>query len=200
MKAKFLTSLALSAGLHIIFLAPIFLLGAPSPPPEMETIDVSLVEAKARLPREMTTRKPTEITRTKPPEQHIRDPHPRQTRQPEPKPQPPEETPPPEGVTFETEGKVNIGYMQRLKAKIFRAWQYPEPAIAAGHQGLVKLAFVVDEEGRLVGVDLLEGSGYRELDLAAQQAIKDASPFGRFPPDIQEKTLKIKGRFRYVID
>lgn len=196
MKAKFLTSLALSAGLHIFFLAPIFLLGAPSPPPEMETIDVRLVEAKTRLPREMTTRKPTEVTRTKPPEQRIRDPFPRQTLQP----QPPEATPPPEGVTFETEGKVNIGYMQRLKARIFRAWEYPERAIEDGHQGQVKLAFVVDEEGHLVGVDLLEGSGYRELDLAAQQAIKDASPFGRFPPDIQEKTLKIKGRFRYVID
>jgi len=200
MKAKFLSSLALSAGLHILFLAPIFLLGAPSPPSEMETIDVSLVEAKERLPREITTRKPAEITRTTPPEERRRDPYPRRTRHPEPRPQPPEAPPPPEGVTFETEGKVNIGYLQRLKAKIFRAWQYPEPAIAAGHQGLVKLAFVVDEEGHLIGVDLLEGSGYRELDLAAQQAVKDASPFGRFPPDIQEKTLKIKGRFRYVID
>ncbi|MEN6472532.1 MAG: energy transducer TonB, partial [Syntrophaceae bacterium] len=103
-------------------------------------------------------------------------------------------------VSFETEGKVNIGYMQRLKAKIFRAWQYPEPAIAAGHQGSVKLSFVVDAQGHLIGVDLLTSSGHRELDLAAQQAIKDASPFGRFPPDIQEKTLTIKGRFRYVID
>jgi len=200
MKAKFLTSLALSAGLHIIFLAPIFLLGAPSPPPVPETINVSLVETAPRVPKEIATKKPTEIARTKPPEQRIRDPYPRQTQQPEPKPQPTEETPQPEGVTFETEGKVNIGYMQRLKAKIFRAWQYPEQAIEAGHQGQVKLAFVVDDEGRLIGVDLLEGSGYRELDLAAQQAIKDASPFGRFPPDIQEKTLKIKGRFRYVID
>ncbi|HQP31606.1 MAG TPA: TonB family protein [Deltaproteobacteria bacterium] len=200
MKAKFLTSLALSAGLHIFFLAPIFLLGAPTPPPEPETINVSLVESAPRVAREVTRKEPTEITRNKPPEQRIRDPFPRRTRQPEREPQPPEETPPPEGVTFETEGKVNIGYMQRLKAKIFRAWQYPEQAIVSGHQGQVKLAFVVDEEGHLIGVDLLEGSGYRELDLAAQQAIKDASPFGRFPPDIQEKTLKIKGRFRYVID
>lgn len=200
MKAKFLTSLALSAGLHIFFLAPIFLLGAPTPPPEPETINVSLVEAAPRIPREIATKKPTEIMKTKPTEPRRRDPYPRQRVESETKPQPPEETPPPEGVSFETEGKVNIGYMQRLKAKIFRAWQYPETAIAAGHQGLVKLAFVVDEEGHLIGVDLLDSSGYRELDLAAQQAIKDASPFGRFPPDIQEKTLKIKGRFRYVID
>lgn len=200
MKAKFLTSLALSAGLHIFFLAPIFLLGAPTPPPEPETIDVSLVEAAPRVPREITIKKPTEITRTQQPEQHQREPHPRHTVQPQPEPQPPEATPPPEGVSFETEGKVNIGYMQRLKAKIFRVWQYPEPAIAAGHQGLVKLAFVVDAQGHLIGVDLLASSGYRELDLAAQQAVKDASPFGRFPPDIQENTLTIKGRFRYVID
>ena len=198
MKAKFLTSLALSAGLHFLCLAPIFLLGAPTPPPERETIDVSLVETAPHLPREITTKKPTEIRRTKQSEHHLRNSSPRPRVQSRPKP--PDEVPPPEGVSFETEGKVNIGYMQRLKTKIFRAWQYPEPAIAAGHQGQVKLSFVVNADGNLVDVDILSSSGHRELDMAARQAIKDASPFGRFPPDIQERSLTIKGRFHYIID
>jgi periplasmic protein TonB len=198
MRAKFITCLAISVGLHLLCLTPLFFLPGSVPQPQAETIDVKLVEAKPHLIHERKPDKPTEITKAEKITPIRRAPT-------QPQPSPPQletadTTPPPEGISFETEGKINVGYMQRLKTKIFRVWQYPPAAIAAGHQGWVKIAFVVDEEGRLIGVELLTGSGYRELDRAVMEAVRDASPFGRFTPDIQQETLKIKGRFRYVID
>ena len=105
-----------------------------------------------------------------------------------------------EGVSFETEGKVSAGYMDLLKARIFRAWQYPEDAIERGRQGKVTLTFVLNSKGAVTDVGILASSGTYSLDSAAMAAVEQASPFGPFTGDIKEKSLTITGHFCYVID
>jgi TonB family protein len=197
MKGKFLTCLALSVCLHVLVFVPWLGLTQPSPRRAMETIPIEMVPAipqdiwkayQIASPHQDKTKKAQHAKSTA-----SRNDSAHRARRVHAEPFP-------EGVSFEAEGMVNLDYMERLKARIFHAWEYPESAIAAGHQGTVKIAFVVDESGTLIGMGLLDSSGYRELDRSAMHAIKAASPFGSFPPDIPKKNLKIKGRFRYVLD
>ncbi len=104
------------------------------------------------------------------------------------------------GVSFEADRKVSTSYLQKLKTKIFLAWKYPEEAIERGQQGVVRIMFVLDRNGELTAIRVLEGSGSRRLDAASIAAVKDANPFGPLPSDIGNKPLKITGKFCYVLD
>ena len=118
--------------------------------------------------------------------------------------QPPEPEPelevPPEGVSFEAEGVVSDDYMERLKSKIFHAWQYPRKAIDRGEEGSVRLYFELDDQGTLIAIGILTSSGSLALDTAAIKAVEQASPFGPFTEDLTARTLKITGWFSYVLD
>jgi periplasmic protein TonB len=105
-----------------------------------------------------------------------------------------------EGVTFEAEGEVGPDFMDSLKLKIFRSWQYPADAVNEGLEGVVKVAFTLDRAGAVVGMEIIRSSGSRSLDEAAMDAVRRASPFGRFYVEGGESTLKITGNFCYVLD
>jgi TonB family protein len=105
-----------------------------------------------------------------------------------------------EAMSFVTDRKVAVSYLDRLKTKIFLVWKYPEDAIAIGQQGDVIISFVLNSKGELIDVGVLKGSGSRSLDKASIAAIKQANPFGELPEDISNEPLKITGHFRYVLD
>jgi len=105
-----------------------------------------------------------------------------------------------EGISFEVEGEVSADYLDLLKMKIFTAWEYPEDAIEKGHDGMVRIAFVLDGSGDLTEIGILTSSGHYSLDAAAMGAIEQARPFGPFTVDVATRTLKITGNFRYVLD
>jgi TonB family protein len=107
---------------------------------------------------------------------------------------------PDEGVSFEVEGEVSADYLDLLKMKIFTAWEYPEDAIEKGHDGIVRITFVLGGAGDLTEIGVLTSSGHYSLDAAAMGAIERASPFGPFTEDVTGRTLKITGNFRYVLD
>ncbi|MGJ7917934.1 TonB family protein, partial [Massilia sp. LXY-6] len=48
---------------------------------------------------------------------------------------------------------------------------YPQADLAAGHQGTVTLAFMVDEHGRVTDSSIATSSGYTSMDEAAQSAL-----------------------------
>jgi len=106
----------------------------------------------------------------------------------------------PEGLSFETEGKVSADYMALLKARIFEAWIYPDEAIRDGQDGTVKISFVLDRLGQVVEIGIDLSSGSPSLDTAAAAAIKKAGPYGPFTNEIPDTTLKITGSFCYVLD
>lgn len=105
-----------------------------------------------------------------------------------------------EGVSFEAAGGVGAGYIDKLKVRIFKIWKYPEDAVQKGEQGKVTITFVLNNKGEVVDIGVLASSGSYRLDSAAMAAIKKAGPFGSFTSDIKDKTLKVTGHFRYVLD
>jgi protein TonB len=104
------------------------------------------------------------------------------------------------GVSFNTEGYAKAGYMDMLKMKIFKTWQYPEDAINKGKQGDVDISFELNSVGAVMSVGVVKTSGSSSLDSAAVAAVKKSSPFGPFTGDDKQKTLKITGHFCYVLD
>lgn len=199
MQARPLTYLALSLGLHALFLAPLFFWPNPDRhKAAMETIEVGLVDSAPTVVHDHPTRSSAKVVKAKQPrKKRSANTH----RHPRPQVrETPEYPSPDEGVSFEAEGKVNLDYMARLRTEIYRAWVYPDSAISAGHEGTVRIFFVLDDTGRLLEIGLLSSSGHQDLDRAALQAVKDASPFGPFTSDIGRKTLKITGRLRYMLE
>lgn len=112
----------------------------------------------------------------------------------------PELEQPEEGVSMVAEGGVATGYLDMLKVKVFRVWEYPEDAIMRGEQGKVSISFVLNNKGVVVDIGVLRSSGSHSLDTAAMAAIEQASPYGPFSSDIRGQTLKVTGNFMYVLD
>ncbi|MGC9325430.1 MAG: TonB family protein [Desulfomonilia bacterium] len=106
----------------------------------------------------------------------------------------------PNGVSFEVEGVVSDDYLELLKTKIFHAWVYPDDAIARGEDGVVKIYFELDSDGKLASIGILSSSGSSSLDWAAIRSVEEAAPFGPFTEDITTRTLRITGRFCYVLE
>ncbi|HOJ14547.1 MAG TPA: energy transducer TonB [Deltaproteobacteria bacterium] len=105
-----------------------------------------------------------------------------------------------EGVSFTAEGGVATGYLDRLKIKIFKVWEYPEEAILRGEEGKVSIEFVLNEKGELVDIGVVKSSGSPRLDKAALEAVAEAQPFGPLEETGVGKTLKVTGLFAYVLD
>ena len=112
----------------------------------------------------------------------------------------PEDEMPEEGVSFVAEGGVATGYLDQLKIRIFRIWEYPEDAIFKGEQGRVSVSFVLNERGEVIEIGVLKSSGSYSLDSAAVAAIEQAAPFGPLTDNDDAKTLKVTGHFAYVLD
>jgi len=100
-------------------------------------------------------------------------------------------------ISLDTTESKYISYFKHIRDKLYLVWRYPPEAAAAGIQGTVRILFVIERNGRLKEVKILESSGYPILDKEAVRAIIAASPFGPFPPDWTEKELRIRARFTY---
>ncbi len=103
------------------------------------------------------------------------------------------------GLSFSAKEFNDWGYLERLKEKIERVWQYPPQAAERGIYGDLYIRFIIDKKGKLVSVELLRTSGYRMLDDAAIKALKDAQPFWPLPDDWQKESLTITGHFIYTL-
>ncbi len=105
---------------------------------------------------------------------------------------------PEKGLTFDTSEFKHRGYMRTLKEKIESIWGYPKDAVRKKMSGDLYIMFTIKKNGKLGNVEILRTSGYRSLDMAAIQALKDAEPFWPLPDDWPEDRLEIKGHFIYL--
>lgn len=102
-------------------------------------------------------------------------------------------------LSFSSKEFNDWGYLQRLKEKIERIWQYPLEAAERGIFGDLYIKFIIDRNGKLISIELLRTSGYRMLDDAAIKALKDAQPFWPLPDDWEKDSLTITGHFIYTL-
>ncbi|MCS7203173.1 MAG: energy transducer TonB [Thermodesulfovibrio sp.] len=104
-----------------------------------------------------------------------------------------------QGLSFSAKEFSNWGYLERLREKIERIWQYPSQAAERGIYGDLYIRFTIDKKGNLVSAELIRTSGYRILDEAAMKALKDAQPFWPLPDDWEKDSLTITGHFIYIL-
>jgi TonB family protein len=79
-------------------------------------------------------------------------------------------------------------YSYRLLSRIEKYKKYPKSAKRLGIQGNVVVTFVLDKNGKLKKQQLVNGSGYKVLDNAAQSIIAKASPFPPLPAEYEGET------------
>jgi len=103
-----------------------------------------------------------------------------------------------EPVSLDTTEVKYSSYFARIKHQIERVWIYPIEAAQRGISGDLSLTFRISKDGNLLGVRLVDQSGYEILDVAAFKAVKEAAPFYPFPKNIQREKLTILANFVYT--
>lgn len=82
-------------------------------------------------------------------------------------------------------------YFSKLAATLARHKRYPITSRRRGEEGIVKLFFVVDRQGRVQEFRITESSGYKRLDDAVIDMLKKAQPLPAFPADMEMPQLEI---------
>jgi len=82
-------------------------------------------------------------------------------------------------------------YLRTLRARLERARVYPMEARDRGWSGAATVRFVIGRDGSVERLELVAGSGKRVLDEAALDAVRRASPFPSFPPELRRETLDL---------
>ena len=73
--------------------------------------------------------------------------------------------------------------------------EYPRADVQAGHQGVVKLGFLVDESGKVKDSKVVESSGFASLDEAARSVLAQCS----FQPALENgKAVQQWTKVQYV--
>lgn len=103
-----------------------------------------------------------------------------------------------EPVSLDTTEEKYASYFARIKHQIERVWIYPSDAAQRGISGDLSLTFRISKDGNLMGVRIVDQSGYEILDVAALKAVKEAAPFYPFPKNIQREKITILANFVYT--
>jgi periplasmic protein TonB len=72
-------------------------------------------------------------------------------------------------------------YTGLLAQSLSRVKQYPVAALARRERGVVLLSMRLDRSGRLLSWNIVESSGYRDLDDEVSAMVTEAAPFPPFP-------------------
>jgi protein TonB len=103
-----------------------------------------------------------------------------------------------ETVSLNTQEFKYYAYFSHIKKQIEMAWNYPMEAQEKNWGGRLSVVFIVEEDGWVSSVKLINSSGYEILDDAAIRAINFASPFNPIPETIGVERLKISASFEYI--
>ena len=102
-----------------------------------------------------------------------------------------------EPISLDTTEVKYFSYFNRIKHQIQRVWTYPSQAAQSGMDGQLTLKFQISRDGNLIGVSLVQHSGFEILDMAAIKAVKEAAPYYPFPVTIPKKKISILATFIY---
>jgi protein TonB len=92
-----------------------------------------------------------------------------------------------------------VGYFSHLRTAIEYVWIYPNESVMRGQEGEARVLFVIQEDGSVSKVRLLQSTGFKNLDNAILEAIKLAAPFPPLPKNAEKSRLPVTGTFRYIL-
>jgi protein TonB len=191
---------------------------APPPPPKVFTPPTPPEPVEEMpLPKLVEAPKP-EIAIPKPPPKPKPKPKP-QPPKPEKKPEPPKEEPPAEKTVDTPPAPPAAPKAQKSEppmpsnSNALPSWQgdllrhlakfkkYPEDARRRGTQGVVKLRFTVDGEGKVLSYSIAGESGSASLDRATLDMIRRAQPLPAPPKELLNNgSLEVVAPFVYSLD
>lgn len=100
-------------------------------------------------------------------------------------------------ISLDTTETKYVSYFARIKRQIERVWVYPADAAQRGISGELTLRFQISRDGNLMGIVMVDKSGFEILDLAALKAVRGAAPFYPIPSTIDKDSLIILATFVY---
>ncbi len=157
----------------------------PPPPPVIEQVRPQRAPAK---PRKVEKRRVLKQPKSKPPR-----PEPVRPREPSPKPTEPSPAPNPTVKLVAAKprpaapafAQERQHYLAALAANINRKKYYPLGSRRRGEEGTVVVSFVVQRNGELTDLAVVESSGSRRLDAAALKTLQRVTPFRPIPDTLQ---------------
>ncbi len=100
-------------------------------------------------------------------------------------------------ISIDTQEFKYVSYFATIKEQIEKVYSYPVEAMRKGIDGMPFLRFTISKKGKLVGIQVLNTSGYKILDDAAIKALKKASPYKPIPDTINKNKLNVGVTFSY---
>lgn len=187
---------------------------APPPPPKVAPQPPAPVE-EPPLPKLVEAPKP-KIAMAKPPKPKAKP----QPPKPEKKPEPPKDEPPVDQEVADTppsnappqksaapapsiasNSKALPTWQSDLLRHLAKYKRYPEDARRRGLQGINRLRFVVDAEGKVVSYSLAGGSGSAALDRATLEMIRRAGTVPKPPAELLNNgSIEVVAPFVYSLD
>lgn len=85
-------------------------------------------------------------------------------------------------------------YLHEWGEKIERVGKnnYPQEAINQHISGSLRLSVIINPDGSIHQIDILQSSGKRLLDDAARQIVRLSAPFTEFPPEIRRQSDRLQ--------
>lgn len=189
----------------LIELEPLAAAPKPAPPPPPQ------VQPQEPEPQPKLVEAPKPKLAIAPPKPK---PKPRPPKPVEPKPQvKPADNPPapvaaadakpaaPQQAAVSAPSKAEISWQSKLLSHLSRYKRYPDDARRRGFEGVNRLRFVVDGQGKVLSYALAGRSGSASLDRATLEMIRRAQPLPPPPPEmLQNGQLEIVAPFVYSLD
>ncbi len=88
-------------------------------------------------------------------------------------------------------GKSKDRYYAELAAWLERHKRYPPQARKMRQEGIVRVRFVIDRNGKVISHRIESSSGHTALDLAASELLRRASPMPAIPASMGQSRLEI---------
>ena len=199
----------------LVELAPVPAPPPPAPPKVVTPPQPPAPVEELPLPKLAEAPKPT-ISVPKPVKPKPKPQPPKPEKQPEPpKEKPSEEKPsdaPPTNAPTDKSAQPAPGpspaqlaakasWQSTLLGHLAKYKKYPPGAQARGKEGLNRLRFVVDGEGKVLSYELVGRSGNADLDRATLEMIRRAQPLPKPPADmLTNGSIEIVAPFVYSID
>ncbi|WP_028626910.1 energy transducer TonB [Metapseudomonas resinovorans] len=185
---------------------------APPPPPQVEPEPEPLPKlVEAPKPKIAIAPKPKPKPKPKPPKPKPPEPKPEKPRETEsvkesvaaPTTPAPSDTKPAaqQQAAASAPSDAKPTWQSKLLSHLARYKRYPDDARRRGFEGVNRLRFVVDAEGKVISYSLVGKSGSASLDRATLEMIRRAQPLPPPPPELLNNgSLEVVAPFVYSLD